>query len=81
MDTTMRQKLAFVAAHFLLDPGARIADIGCGSGLVTYQLALLNRRSRSSASTSIGNRSAWPARSTSCPIWSSAQTLFADKAC
>jgi SAM-dependent methyltransferase len=42
MDTTMRQKLAFVAAHFLLDPGARIADIGCGSGLVTYQLALLN---------------------------------------
>src|SRR5262249_7858088 len=43
MDSTMRQKLAFVAAHFLLDPGSRIADMGCGSGYGTYQLALLNR--------------------------------------
>ena len=42
MDRTMRQKLAFVGAHFLLDPGARIADMGCGSGSGTYQLALLN---------------------------------------
>lgn len=42
MDSTMRQKLAFVGAHFLLDPGARIADMGCGSGSGTYQLALLN---------------------------------------
>jgi SAM-dependent methyltransferase len=42
MDKTMRQKLAFVGAHFLLDPGARIADMGCGSGSGTYQLALLN---------------------------------------
>jgi SAM-dependent methyltransferase len=42
MDTTMRQKLAFVGAHFLLDPGSRIADMGCGSGSATYQLALLN---------------------------------------
>jgi cyclopropane fatty-acyl-phospholipid synthase-like methyltransferase len=32
MDRTMRQKLAFVDAHFLLDPGARVADMGCGSG-------------------------------------------------
>lgn len=42
MDRTMRQKLAFVGAHFLLDPGSRIADMGCGSGSGTYQLALLN---------------------------------------
>src|SRR5215510_15151472 len=46
MDTTMRQKLAFVGAHFLLDPGARIADMGCGSGSGTYQLALLNPQIR-----------------------------------
>ena len=38
----MRQKLAFVGAQFLLDPGSRIADMGCGSGYGTYQLALLN---------------------------------------
>lgn len=42
MDRTMSQKLAFVGAHFLLDPGARIADMGCGSGSGTHQLALLN---------------------------------------
>lgn len=42
MDTTMRQKLAFVGAHFLLDAGSRIADMGCGSGSGTFQLALLN---------------------------------------
>src|SRR5262245_42360650 len=46
MDATMRQKLAFVGAHFLLDPGARIADMGCGSGSGTYQLALLNPQIR-----------------------------------
>src|SRR5882724_4229439 len=46
MDRTMRQKLAFVGAHFLLDPGARIADMGCGSGSGTYQLALLNPQIR-----------------------------------
>jgi len=38
----MRQKLAFVGAHFLLDPGARVADMGCGSGSGSYELALLN---------------------------------------
>lgn len=42
MDRTMRQKLAFVGAHFLLDPGARVADMGCGSGSGTYEMALLN---------------------------------------
>ena len=42
MDVTMKQKLAFIGAHFLLQPGAVIADMGCGSGLGSYQLALLN---------------------------------------
>jgi SAM-dependent methyltransferase len=42
MDRTMRQKLDFVGAHFLLDPGSRVADMGCGSGSGTYELALLN---------------------------------------
>jgi SAM-dependent methyltransferase len=42
MDRTMHQKLAFVGAHFLLDAGSRVADMGCGSGSGTYQLALLN---------------------------------------
>jgi ubiquinone/menaquinone biosynthesis C-methylase UbiE len=42
MDRTIRQKLAFVGAHILLDPGARVADMGCGSGSGTYELALLN---------------------------------------
>jgi len=42
MDRTMGQKLAFFGAHFLLDPGSRVADMGCGSGSGTYQLARLN---------------------------------------
>lgn len=42
MDKTVRQKLALIGAHFLLKPGAVIADLGCGSGLGSYQLAQLN---------------------------------------
>ncbi len=42
MDVTMRQKLAFVSAHFQLHDGARILDIGCGSGKSSFELALLN---------------------------------------
>lgn len=42
MDATMHQKLAFLAGHVLLDPGARVADMGCGSGYGSYQLALVN---------------------------------------
>ena len=44
MDITMRQKLAFVSAHFRLHDGARILDIGCGSGKGSHDLALLNPR-------------------------------------
>ncbi|HEX6842928.1 MAG TPA: class I SAM-dependent methyltransferase [Stellaceae bacterium] len=46
MDRTMAQKLAFVGAHLLLDPGSRVADMGCGSGAGTHQLALLNPQIR-----------------------------------
>ncbi len=42
MDATMKQKLAFLGAHFLMRPGAVIADMGCGSGLGSFQLAQLN---------------------------------------
>ncbi|MEZ0260822.1 MAG: methyltransferase domain-containing protein [Alphaproteobacteria bacterium] len=42
MDKTMQQKLAVTAAHFLLRPGAVIADMGCGSGLGSFQFAQLN---------------------------------------
>lgn len=42
MDKTMAAKRAAVAAHFISDPGARIADMGMGSGTATYFQALLN---------------------------------------
>lgn len=42
MDKTMQMKLAITSAHFLLKPGAVIADMGCGSGLGSYQFAQLN---------------------------------------
>ena len=42
MDKTMQQKLAITSAHFLLKPGAVIADMGCGSGLGSFQFAQLN---------------------------------------
>jgi len=42
MDQTMRQKLSFTAAHFLLKPGAIVADMGPGSGTGTLQFAQLN---------------------------------------
>ncbi len=46
MDASMRLKLAAIGAHFLLDPGARVADMGCGSGSGTFQFALLNPQIR-----------------------------------
>lgn len=42
MDASMAQKVALCSAHFLLDPGARLADMGCGSGYGTYLMAALN---------------------------------------
>ncbi len=44
MDVTMVQKLAFAGAHFQLHDGARILDLGCGSGHSSYNFALLNPR-------------------------------------
>lgn len=42
MDKTMAQKLAFTSAHFQLADGARILDVGCGTGYGSYQFALIN---------------------------------------
>ena len=42
MDKTMAQKLAFTSAHFQLADGARILDVGCGTGSGSYQFALIN---------------------------------------
>lgn len=44
MPEYIQQKAALISAHFLLPSGARIADMGCESGEVTYVLALLNPR-------------------------------------
>lgn len=44
MDVTMRQKLAFISAHFQLHDGARILDIGCGSGKGSHDMAVINPR-------------------------------------
>ncbi len=44
MDTTMVQKLAFSSAHFQLQDGHRILDLGCARGKSSYNLALLNPR-------------------------------------
>lgn len=40
----IQQKAALISAHFLLPAGARIADIGCGTGEVSYALAQINPR-------------------------------------
>jgi SAM-dependent methyltransferase len=40
----IQQKAALISAHFLLPAGARIVDMGCETGEVTYVLALLNPR-------------------------------------
>lgn len=41
MDASMDQKAAFLAAHLVTDPGARILDLGCGSGALSARLAAL----------------------------------------
>src|SRR5262245_7117293 len=41
MDASMDQKAAFLSAHLVTDPGARIIDLGCGSGALSARLAAL----------------------------------------
>lgn len=36
------QKASLISAHFLLPSNAKVVDIGCGNGQVTYAMALLN---------------------------------------
>ncbi len=41
MDASMDQKAAFLAAHLVTGPGARILDLGCGSGALSARMAAL----------------------------------------
>ncbi len=41
---TLVRKAWFNMAHLIVEPGAVIADMGCGSGAVTYAMAALNPR-------------------------------------
>ena len=41
MDASMDHKAAFLSAHLVTDPGARILDLGCGSGALSARLAAL----------------------------------------
>ena len=41
MDASMDQKAAFLSAHLVTDPGARILDLGCGSGALSARVAAL----------------------------------------
>ncbi len=40
----IQQKATLISAHFLLPNGSKVADMGCGDGIITYALALLNPR-------------------------------------
>ncbi|MFH1158484.1 MAG: methyltransferase domain-containing protein [Pseudomonadota bacterium] len=44
MPEFVQRKAALISAHFLLPAGARVIDMGCETGEVTYVLALLNPR-------------------------------------
>ena len=44
MPEFIQQKAELISAHFLLPAGARIVDMGCETGEVTYVLAQLNPR-------------------------------------
>ena len=44
MPEFIQQKAEMISAHFLLPDGARIVDMGCETGEITYMLALLNPR-------------------------------------
>lgn len=41
---TLVRKAWFTTAHLILEPGSVIADMGCGSGAITYAMAALNPR-------------------------------------
>ncbi|MCR0985078.1 class I SAM-dependent methyltransferase [Roseomonas populi] len=41
MDASLDQKAAFLSAHLVTDPGARILDLGCGSGALSARMAAL----------------------------------------
>lgn len=40
----VQRKAALISAHFLLPAGSRVVDMACGTGEITYALALLNPR-------------------------------------
>jgi len=42
LDPAMLQKVALISGHFLLKPGARIGDMGCGWGEGSFYLAKVN---------------------------------------
>lgn len=44
MPDFIKQKAALISAHFLLPAGARVVDMGCETGEITYMLAVLNPR-------------------------------------
>jgi SAM-dependent methyltransferase len=46
MDASMDQKAGFLSAHLLTDPGARILDLGCGSGALSARMAALAPNAR-----------------------------------
>lgn len=41
---TLVRKAWFTTAHLILEPGSVIADMGCGSGAITFAMAALNPR-------------------------------------
>ncbi|TAL27006.1 MAG: methyltransferase domain-containing protein, partial [Alphaproteobacteria bacterium] len=44
MPEYIQKKAALISAHFLLPAGARVVDMGCETGEITYALAALNPR-------------------------------------
>lgn len=44
MPDFIRKKAELISAHFLLPAGARVVDMGCETGEITYMLAVLNPR-------------------------------------
>ena len=44
MPDFIQKKATLISAHFLLPAGARVVDMGCETGEITYMLAVLNPR-------------------------------------